>query len=288
VTPGGGPSLTGMWELEAVPGHLTVELRQRVDAALAGGPVPASPGDVFAVASREAARLGAGSVTVAVHPTDDATDGAAQRAGFQVIREMFELRRPLPLTAGSDGAAPVPLRPFEPGADDDNWVAVNHRAFEWHPDQGDWDLDELRRRVTDGLTSGWFTPEGFLVHDRGTPPTTHLAPLASAPAGPGEPGGIDGFCWTKVHPATGTEPARGEIYVIGVDPDAHGLGLGRALVIAGLNHLAGRGLEHAMLYVEADNAAGRALYGQLGFTTHATHRWYRRELLPTDARGYPT
>ena len=64
----------------------------------------------------------------------------------------------------------------------------------------------------------------------------------------------------------------GEIYVIAVDPDFHGLGLGRALTLAGLDHLARRDVTVGMLYVEADNTAALRLYEQLGFTVHHTDR----------------
>ena len=59
--------------------------------------------------------------------------------------------------------------------------------------------------------------------------------------------------------------------VLGVDPDAQGLGLGRALVIHGLDHLAReRHCETGILYVAADNAAAVGLYQALGFTTKRT------------------
>ena len=45
-------------------------------------------------------------------------------------------------------------------------------------------------------------------------------------------GRLAGFCWTKVH--DDEEPPLGEIYVIAVDPDFVGRGLGRALTVAGL------------------------------------------------------
>ncbi|MEZ5167195.1 MAG: hypothetical protein R2695_12180 [Acidimicrobiales bacterium] len=45
-------------------------------------------------------------------------------------------------------------------------------------------------------------------------------------------GGLVGFCWTKIH--RDTVPALGEIYVIAIDPDHHGRGLGKPMTLAGL------------------------------------------------------
>ncbi|WP_235737252.1 GNAT family N-acetyltransferase [Nocardioides alcanivorans] len=84
-----------------------------------------------------------------------------------------------------------------------------------------------------------------------------------------------GFHWTKKH-----TPELGEVYVVATDPSAQGRGLGRALTIAGLHHLA-RVLDsdgEIILYVESDNIPAVALYEGLGFT-HApadTHVQYRR------------
>jgi mycothiol synthase len=50
-----------------------------------------------------------------------------------------------------------------------------------------------------------------------------------------------------------------------VDPAEHGRGLGAALTVAGLRHLAGRGARMAMLYVEADNEKAIRTYQRLGF-----------------------
>jgi mycothiol synthase len=64
----------------------------------------------------------------------------------------------------------------------------------------------------------------------------------------------------------------GEIYVIAVDPDHHGRGLGRQLTLAGLDSMSRRGITEASLYVDADNVAAVALYDALGFTIHRTRR----------------
>jgi mycothiol synthase len=198
-------------------------------------------------------RADAQTVEVEAEPVPTGlAEGLAER-GFELTRTTLQLRRALPVEADARGQAePISVRPFEPGRDDAAWLEVNNRAFAWHPDQSGRTLDHLRALEAEP----WFRADGFLVHD--------------ADRG----GGLDGFCWTKIHDEV--DPPLGEIFVIGVDPDAHGRGLGRALVLAGLDWLHGAGLRHAMLYVEADNVPARHLYDSLGFTLHQAHCWWRR------------
>jgi mycothiol synthase len=96
------------------------------------------------------------------------------------------------------------------------------------------------------MAEDWFDPAGFL--------------LAVNPAGE-----LLGFHWTKVHPRQGPHPAIGEVYVVGVTPAAQGLGLGKALTVAGIRYLQSHELHSVMLYVDADNTAAVALYQKLGF-----------------------
>jgi mycothiol synthase len=159
-------------------------------------------------------------------------------------RELLQMRRPLPTGLAFDLAT----RAFVPGIDDAAWVDVNNRAFAGHPEQGGWTVETLRRRQAEP----WFEPEGFLLHERN--------------------GRLAGFCWTKLHGHL--DPPLGEIYVIGVDPDFQGLGLGRQLTLAGLDSIARRGVEVGMLYVDAANTPARTMYDRLGFTVHRTDRAY--------------
>jgi mycothiol synthase len=180
----------------------------------------------------------------------------ARRAGFERIRALWQMRRSLQTRIGrpqfADG---VTVRTFVPGQDEDAWTTLNRRAFAGHPEQGTWtraDLD-LREREP------WFDPDGFFLAE-------HHGKLA-------------GFHWTKIHgqddDADGHhhEPI-GEVYVVGVDPDERGTGLGRSLTLAGLRYLRSRGLFQVMLYVDETNTAAIGLYESLGFSHWGTDVMY--------------
>lgn len=166
-------------------------------------------------------------------------EAVATRLGLSVWRELYEMRRPLPHPQRAD----VPTRAFRPGVDDEAWLAVNNRAFATHGEQGGWTLDTLRLRFDEP----WFDPDGFRVFDD-------------------DDGTLVAFCWTKLH--TDEQPVVGEIYVIAVDPSAHGRGLGKQLTLAGLDSISDRGVTVANLYVDAGNTAAVGLYERLGFSVH--------------------
>jgi mycothiol synthase len=201
-----------------------------------------------------------GRLRLWAHGDHPSASALALGMGFQRARVLWQMRRslyaPVPeprLPAG------VTLRPFRPGEDDEAWVRVNARAFADHPEQGRWTLWDLHVRMAEP----WFDANGFL--------------LAT-----GSDGELLGFHWTKVHGAHRDDSAThahdpiGEVYVLGVDPSAAGLGLGTALTLAGLRYLRGQGLEQAMLYVDESNTTAIRLYTRLDFARWTTDVSYRR------------
>ena len=193
-------------------------------------------------------RGGGGQVFVWVSGPTAADDEIAVSHGLHIGRDLLQMRVPLPL-----GVSSLTWRPFVPGADDEAWLEVNNRAFDWHPEQGGW----TRSMLTDHFTEPWFDPAGFLIHERD--------------------GRLAAFCWTKVH--GDEDPPLGEIYVIAVDPDFHGTGLGKLITVAALDWLhRERGVTVGMLYVDSANEPAVRLYEKLGFTVHHIDRAYAGDI----------
>jgi len=225
------------------------------------GAVPRATVEVAAVPGRDlggrlldaardrVAAAGGGTLYAWEHHVDDPGDTVAARAGFRVQRRLAIMVRPLdapvPAPALPDGVA---VRGFRPGVDDAAFLAVNDRAFAGHPEQGGLSADDLADRTG----AAWFDPAGLLLAWRGD--------------------ALLGFHWTKV------EGDVGEVYVLGVDPSAQGLGLGRALLRAGLAHLAARGCREVLLYVDAANPGALGLYTAEGFTTRSLEVCYEDEV----------
>jgi mycothiol synthase len=207
--------------------------------------------ELLRTALQQAMDEGGQEVRLWIMQATAADDATAHDLGFEPERDLVQMRVPLPLPPEVVASArPVATRPFEPGRDDANWLAVNNAAFADHPEQGRWTLDELHEH----MKFDWFDLDGFLVAD-----------------GP-DGNGLLGSCWTKIHRTT--EPVLGEIYVISVNPALHSQGWGRALTVAGLQWMAGQGVTVGMLYVTGSNTAAVTLYQSLGFTVDHVDRSY--------------
>ncbi|MCY3849527.1 MAG: mycothiol synthase [Acidimicrobiaceae bacterium] len=184
------------------------------------------------------------SVRLWVRQVDEPAHTIASELGFVSYRDLWQLRCDLP-----NRASGLDTRPFVE-SDIDAFVTLNNRAFHWHPEQGGLTAEAVRG----AMAEPWFDADGFRVLHN-------------------DDERLMGVCWTKIH--RDSDPDLGEIYVIALDPDFHGQGLGRPMTLAGLEWLAAEGLTDGMLYVESDNHAANATYSGIGFTRHHTDRAYR-------------
>lgn len=193
------------------------------------------------------------AVHVWAHGDLPAARRLAFSAGLTVVRELWQMRLDLTADASAEPAPPpgVTIRTFVPGVDEAAWCRVNARAFASHPEQGRLTPADVDAREHEP----WFDPAGFLLAERD--------------------GVLVGSAWTKVHPAgeLDTGPV-GELYALGIDPDAQGQGLGAALTGLALAHLRARGLRSVVLYTEADNTAATRTYHRAGFTRSAVDVMY--------------
>lgn len=167
-------------------------------------------------------------------------DAELVKAGFVATRELAYMSISLPI---EDQGEVVRTRPFQP-SDTSEILALNRAAFSSHREAGT--LEEREFHVM--LDQHGMGTSGLRVFE--------------------EAGEIYGFCWTRVHPN-----GDGEIFRIAVNPKRQGRGIGRALVLAGFDHLA---REHDVsigtLWVDRSNETAVRLYSALGMVDVRVNR----------------
>ncbi len=212
----------------------------------------------------EAAELisdeGGGHVHWWVYGATSVHDALATHINLHAGRALLQMHVTLPLAQQVINATTqVATQSFRVGIDEDAWLTVNNRAFSSHSEQGGWTKQILQSRQSEK----WFNPNGLLLYFlSGENKQTLVA-----------------FCWTKIDRES--DPKVGEIYVIAVDPQFHGQGLGRSLTVAGLNSLATAGATTGMLFVDKDNIAAIATYTKLGFTVRHQEQAFVGDIAPS-------
>lgn len=189
----------------------------------------------------------------------------AERRDLSSVRDLWRMERAVdgdPVIEQPEAPTGFAIRAFRLGQDEQAWLDVNSRAFSFHPEQGRMTLADLHERMAEP----WFDPAGLLLIEdvRGQQPV-----LAASH-------------WTKVEPE---QTEAGEVYVVAVDPQYQGHGLGRVVTAAGLAHLAGRGVRTIDLYVEGDNTPAIATYRRWGFERVARDVMYAASSPTPDRLG---
>ncbi len=162
---------------------------------------------------------------------------AAERAGFTIRRRLGVVGRSLQHVEVADPPGGVAIRSVT-NEDLDGVLAVLLDAYDG-TDDGGWTRDELERR----RAYPWYRDLDLLV---AATPDNRIA----------------GIHWTKRR-----DGHRGETYNLAIAPWAQGKGLGRALLTAGMKHLADVGLDEIILWVDRSNHRALRLYDSVGFET---------------------
>lgn len=204
------------------------------------------------VAVEHSRKLGATVAHIPVAHKMAASRRFVENRGFAVVRRHWRMT----LMQYRGGTLHIPpgfaLRHFVPG-DEERLCALQNLAF-----TGSWGfrpntVEDIRYLVNTGRCH----PEGILFITQGQR--------------------IVAYCWTMDHPI---DKEKASIHMMGVDPGYRGRGLGRAILVAAIEHLVKRGVKEVELSVDSRNPAAKRLYRSVGFARKGTILWYQKRLSP--------
>lgn len=198
------------------------------------------------------------------HHADAACAWLADSLGMHVGRALWQLSLRLDTVPQRLRTEALPegvsVRTFRTG-DEEALVELIRAAFPDHPENAHWTSADLEQRTE----QDWFDASAILLAE-------------------GSDGALLGVHWMKLdHAEDG-----GEVYMLGVSPAAQGQGIGRLLLLEGLEEMRRRGVGLAYLYVETDNEAAISLYRQAGFRHEHLDTCYSLDLEAADGGGGET
>jgi len=178
------------------------------------------------------------------------------KMGFRFIRRFLELRLDLSeVHEPHMGLIPPRYRHMKSG-EEDKLVNIQNRSFAntwgFNPNT----VEEIVYRI--GLPN--CSPEDILLSYDGDK--------------------VIGYCWTRIYVGKNEDSreGRGVIYMLGVDPDHRGKGIGKEVLLAGLSYMKSKCLRTVELTVDSKNRAARALYHSAGFRVRTRSLWYEKAL----------
>lgn len=247
---------------ENVIGYIRVFLEPAIGRALVDGLVhPRHRRNGIATALfghvlRRAQAGGAGRVQVCIAENNLAAGQFCERLGLKFIRYFIGYRLDLTTVRlpeiKTDNFLFRSLRPGE----EDKLTAIQNRAF-----AGTWGFNpNTRDEISYRIHSSTCTPEDVVMVYR------EDIPIA--------------YCWTRIfHEGRESDVAsRGEIHMLGVDPDFRKQSIGKNVLLAGLSHLEYEGVRLVELKADSGMPAALALYESAGFERYMRAKWYELKL----------
>jgi mycothiol synthase len=209
---------------------------------------------LFDRAMKRAGMLGAKVAHVSIPATETTQAELLSDLGFKTVRPFYELR--LDVSGANLEAVD------QPGLVYRHLKAGEEGLLAWIEDRcfvGTW-----------GFNPNTAEYIGWELRTRGDCPDDVILALSE-----GRP---VGYCWTEAGYGQDslTGRGRGRIYMLGVDTEYRGRGLGKKLLMVGLLHLKNRGRELIDITVDSQNIAAVALYSTIGFRRQGDTLWYEK------------
>lgn len=197
-------------------------------------------------------RMGSEAVQIPVGQKMTASQSFVEKRGFALVRRHWQMsltnygRAALPALHGYE------VRHFACG-DEEGLCALQNLAFADHWGFRPNTIEEVRYLMNTSLCH----PEGILLITEGQR--------------------MIAFCWTI---DDAVDSKKGYVGMMGVDPAYHSRGLGRTVLVAGIEYLRERGMKEIALMVDSKNPVAKRLYQSLGFKRKGIILWYQRRLSP--------
>jgi len=175
------------------------------------------------------------------------------RLGFSLVRRFLELRMDIADVHWPDtNQVALECRYLQRG-EEDKLTQIQNRAFAEDRGYNPNSVEEIIYRTSLSTCS----PEDIVLIYEGDK--------------------VIGYCWTGVTGEGGAISKRkGQISMLGVDPDYRGKGTGKRVLLAGLARLKSKGLQVAELTVDSENKAACALYKSIGFKVKTSTFCYEK------------
>ncbi len=192
------------------------------------------------------------------HHASAAATGLAQTYAMRISRQLWQMALRLDSVSPHHRSVKVPselrLRSFQTGTDEAEFIGLVREAFADHPENSAFDAQDLASLAA----LPWFDPSLILIAE-------DAASRQQL-----------GLHWMKLD----SERGAGEVYILAVRPRAQGRGVGRTLLLAGLEEMRRRAMKLSLLYVEAENEPAIRLYRQAGFRHEHLDTCYSLDLQP--------
>ncbi len=179
---------------------------------------------------------------------------ALSKLGFRFIRQLLELRLDISRVQWKEsGQSAIKYRNLRHG-EEGKLAQLQNRSF-----AGTWGYNpNTVEDITYNTNLSGCSPEDVVLACEGDK--------------------VIGYCWTRITCGVVTDRRKGQIFMLGVDPDYRGRGIGKRVLLAGLSHVKSKGLQVVELSVDGENKVALALYRSIGFEIKASSLWYEKAL----------